>query len=91
MQARAEELESEARITLDALRVIAREDSLDPLTDPVVLASAVSLGIVDAPQLRNNPFARGEIDTRIIDGKCLAVDANGRPLDERQRLKVFFR
>jgi len=91
VQARAEELESEARITLDALRVIAREDSLDPLTDPVVLASAVSLGIVDAPQLRNNPFARGEIDTRIIDGKCLAVDANGRPLDERQRLKVFFR
>jgi len=63
VQARAEELESEARITLDALRVIAREDSLDPLTDPVVLASAVSLGIVDAPQLRNNPFARGEIDT----------------------------
>lgn len=91
VQARAEELESEARITLDALRVIAREDSLDPLTDPVVLASAVSLGILDAPQLRNNPFARGEIDTRIIDGKCLAVDANGRPLDERQRLKVFFR
>lgn len=91
VQARAEELESEARITLDALRVIAREDSLDPLTDPVVLASAISLGILDAPQLRNNPFARGEIDTRIIDGKCLAVDANGRPLDERQRLKVFFR
>lgn len=91
VQARAEELESEAHITLDALRVIAREDSLDPLTDPVVLASAVSLGILDAPQLRNNPFARGEIDTRIIDGKCLAVDANGRPLDERQRLKVFFR
>lgn len=91
VQARAEELESEARITLDVIRMIAREDSLDPLTDPVVLANAVSLGILDAPQLRNNPFARGEIDTRIIDGKCLAVDANGRPLDERQRLKVFFR
>jgi methylmalonyl-CoA mutase cobalamin-binding subunit len=91
VQARAQELESEARITLDALRVIARENSLDPLTDPVVLSSAVSLGILDAPQLRNNPFARGEIDTRIIDGKCLAVDTRGHPINERQRLKVFFR
>jgi methylmalonyl-CoA mutase cobalamin-binding subunit len=91
VQARAEELESEARITLDALRMIAREDSLDPLTDPVVLANAVSLGILDAPQLRNNPFARGEINTRMINGKCLVIDTDGHSLNERQRLKAFFR
>lgn len=91
VQARAEELESEARITLDALRMIAREDSLDPLTDPVVLANAVSLGILDAPQLRNNPFARGEINTRMINGKCLVIDIDGHSLNERQRLKAFFR
>jgi methylmalonyl-CoA mutase cobalamin-binding subunit len=91
VQARAEELESEARITLDVIRMIAREDSLDPLTDPVVLANAVSLGILDTPQLRNNPFARGEINTRIIDGKCLTIDKKGRPVNEGQRLKEFFK
>ena len=31
----------------------------DPLTDPATLARAVTLGILDAPQLRNNPFAHG--------------------------------
>jgi methylmalonyl-CoA mutase cobalamin-binding subunit len=91
IQARAEELEKEARVTLDAIRIIAREDSLDPLTDPVVLANAVSVGILDAPQLRNNPFARGEINTRVINGKCLVIDEQGHSVNEGQRLKAFFR
>ena len=35
---------------------------------------AVTSGILDAPQLKNNPYGRGEVATRIIGGACLAVD-----------------
>ena len=43
-------------------------------------------GILDAPQLKNNPFARGQIRTQIVNGMCVAVDADGHPLSESERL-----
>ena len=84
---RKEELIREARITLEAIRALAAPDVADPLTDPVTLTRAVTSGILDAPHLRNNPFARGQIVSR-IDGRgaCVAVDpVTGRPLAERDR------
>jgi hypothetical protein len=45
--------------------------------------------VLDAPQLRNNRFARGQIITRIIDGACVAVDSAGNRLDERERLAAL--
>ena len=48
-----------------ALAPIADRDVGDPLIDPATLARAVELGILDAPQLRSNRFARGEAITRI--------------------------
>jgi Predicted cobalamin binding protein len=88
---RSEQLVSEAGVTLNAIRSLAVDPSTDPLTDPVVLAKAVSLGILDAPQLRNNPYARGSLRTRLIDGACLAVDEAGKPLSERQRLQPWLK
>lgn len=58
----------------------------DPLTNPAVLAAAVQIGILDAPHLRGNSFAKGIIKTRIINGACQAVDASGQPLNEALRL-----
>jgi len=58
----------------------------DPWSDAATLAKAVTAGILDAPQLKNNPFARGQIRTRTIDGKCVAVDSNGHPMMESDRL-----
>ena len=79
----------EAEITLDAIYALAPPGVTDPLADPTTLARAVAAGILDAPQLRNNPFAPGRVETRVIDGACLAVDSAGRPLTEMQRIDAL--
>ena len=90
VQARKAELVEQAQVTLDAIKTIAPASVSDPWTDPATLAKSVSLGIMDAPQLRNNDFARGEIITRIDErGACVAVDAAGKLISERERLKEF--
>jgi hypothetical protein len=88
VEARATELVDEAHVALDAIRRLASRDATDPLRDPAALARAVTYGILDAPHLRNNPFARGQVATRIDRrGACVAVDAEtGRPLTEEERL-----
>lgn len=86
VQARIKELVAEAGVTLQAMRGIATAQATDALIDAHTLAQSVSLGIMDAPHLRNNMFAKGEIRTSLIDGACKAVDANGRVISERERL-----
>ena len=87
VQARKRELLAEAQITLDAIRALGGPEIADPLADPATLARAVTSGILDAPHLRNNPYGRGRILTRIdARGACVAVDAAGRPLSETYRL-----
>ncbi len=81
-----QELVREARLTLDAICSLAGLGIEDSLTDAPTLARAVNSGILDAPHLRNNPFARGQVQTRIFDGKCLAVGTDGNPLSEEPRL-----
>ena len=88
VQARREHLVREAQVTLDAIRSAAAKGVQDPLTDPATLARAVTTGILDAPHLRNNPYARGMVRTRIIQGACEAVAENGRPLSEAERLNL---
>ena len=87
VQQRKCELLAEAGLTLAAIRALAGPDVPDPLTDAGTLARAVTTGILDAPQLRNNRFARGQAITR-IDGRgaCVAVDTAGRLLSEAERL-----
>jgi len=84
---RRRELVNEAQVTLDAIRRLG-EGKEDPLADPDVLARAVTLGILDAPHLQNNPYARGAIASRIdARGACVAVDPQtGEPLREGQRI-----
>ncbi len=88
VQARKAELMAEAQVTLQAIRALADPEVTDPLTDPGTLAKAVTTGVLDAPQLQNNPYARGQIVTRIDQrGACVAVDpTTGRPLSEQERL-----
>jgi hypothetical protein len=93
VQRRKAELVAEAGVTLKAIRAVAGPGVPDPLTDPATLAKAAALGILDAPQLRNNPFARGKIVTRLdARGANLAVKpATGKPLDETERLAEFLK
>ncbi len=88
---RAAELVSEARLTLDAIRSLARAGTFDPLIDPATLCAAVTTGILDAPHLRNNRFGRGAVRTR-IDGRgaCVAISpATGESLPESERLRAL--
>ena len=80
IQAQVDHLVSEANITLQAIRHLGANTDQDPLTDPLTLAKSVKLGILDAPQLKNNPFALGQIKTRVINGSCVAVNPDGSPL-----------
>jgi methylmalonyl-CoA mutase cobalamin-binding subunit len=84
--ARREGLAAETKRTLEAIGNLAGPEVTDPFTDPATLARAVTNGILDAPQLRNNRFARGQVITRMVNGQCLAVDPTGVPLSEGERL-----
>ena len=89
VQQRIDTLVREADVTLDAIRALGQGRQTDPLTDADVLAGAVQRGILDAPHLRNNPFACGEIRTAILNGACVAVDVGGRELNEHDRLQTL--
>jgi len=89
VQKRREELAAEARVTLEAIRCVADPGVHDPLTDPATLARAVTNGILDAPQLKNNPYGLGKVKTRIVDGKCMVVGEDEQPVSERIRLRKF--
>jgi hypothetical protein len=89
VQKRKNEIINEAGITLQAIRNLANSTESDPFSSPKVLTKAVEVGIMDAPQLRNNPFALGKIRTRVRDGACVAVDESQNPLDESTRLKEW--
>ena len=88
VQERKEELVREANVTLEAVRALAEVDVVDPFTDPATLTRAVTSGVLDAPHLRNNPFARGQIVTRIdTRGACVVVDpATRQVLSEEDRI-----
>jgi hypothetical protein len=89
IQRRVAQLVREAEITLDAICDLAGQEVADPLADPATLSRAVTAGILDAPQLRNNPFAPGRVVTQIVDGACVAVDGAGRPISESQRIDTL--
>jgi hypothetical protein len=88
VQERKRELIREAQLTLEAIRSLAESDVDDPFTDSATLMRAVTTGILDAPHLRNNPFARGQIVTLIDErGACVVVDpTTGKALSEEERV-----
>ncbi len=89
IQKQVDHLVAEAGITLQAIKHINDDSSREAWIDPATLTKAVRLGILDAPQLQNNPFAPGHIKTRIINGSCVAVNSDGAMLTEAKRLAKY--
>ncbi len=89
IQKQKDHLIHEAQITLRAIRNINSDDSQDALINAENLARAVKLGILDAPQLCSNPFAKGEVKTTILDGSCVVISDSGKPQSEKERLARF--
>lgn len=86
LQERKHELLEEACFLLDTIKIMYPESS-DPWSDPEVLEDVIKRGILDAPHLRDNPSAKGTLETRIHGGKCLAYSAKlGRTVTEAERL-----
>jgi methylmalonyl-CoA mutase cobalamin-binding subunit len=83
---RRKELVQDATLLLEAISTLAGPVAGDPLTDAATLARAVTSGFMDAPQLRNNKFGRGEIRTSIFNGANVAVDSRAKPIREQKRL-----
>ena len=85
--ARKRELLAEAQELLTAIRHLGDSDqSLG--SQPEVLVAAIRAGILDAPHLAGSNTARGIIQTRLINGACVAVDpATGQPISEKERLQ----
>ena len=86
---RKQQLIEEARVLLEAIRDLAPQGTADPWADPVTLGLAVRSGLMDAPHLKGNPVARGEVRTRVVNGACCAVHPDtGKPLSERERIEL---
>lgn len=86
---RRAELSAEANAILDAIRSLSGPEAGDPFTDAATLARAVTSGVLDAPQLVNNKFGRGQVRTRIVGGACVSVDENRNPISETKRLEAL--
>lgn len=86
IQERKNELIEEASITLQAIRALSPNVN-DPLTDPATLTKAVEIGILDAPHLRGNPAAKGDLVTQLVDGALYAYDPQEkRIISEKERI-----
>ncbi len=88
---RKEEILQESQIILNAIRSLADPGIDDPFTDAATLSQAITAGILDAPHLRNNPFARGQMNTR-IDNRGASISINpsdGQRITERDRIAAL--
>jgi hypothetical protein len=89
VQARKQQLLTEANLLLDAIASL-NLASVDPFTDADVLATAVELGLLDAPHLRGNAAGCGKVVTRIVNGACVAVDPGAnKPIAEEDRIAAI--
>jgi len=89
VQQRCQELVKEAQLTLSAIRSLAGAQVEDPFIDPATLARAVTSGVLDAPQLANNPYALGKLQSRIDSrGACVTYDpTHDAALTEAERIE----
>jgi hypothetical protein len=89
VQARSAELVSEAQVLIEAIRNLDQNGVTDPLADAEVLARAVQTGLLDAPQLKNNPYGRGKDYTQIDSrGAAVSVDPlTGDAILEKNRIE----
>lgn len=85
---RVEALVEEAQLIINAIAGLDRAKA-NPLADAEVLYQAVKTGLLDAPGLQGFSVAQGRFPTEIWEGCHVSVDGQGRPLDEKGRLRLL--
>jgi len=86
IRSRVNQLKEEAMEIVEAIKALGYSADTDPLLNPEVLYEAVKRGMLDAPGLVGFSVAKGEVKTRTIDGAIYAVDEEGDPITEKERL-----
>lgn len=88
IQKRKQELLNDVVVLLEAITSEGDTDVSDTLTDSRTLAKAIKTGLLDAPHLKGNKHAKGELVTKIVNGAYYAVDpVTGNILSEKERVK----
>lgn len=90
---RKEELIKEAKWIIDLIPRLTKtsEEKRNPWIDHKVLTRLVKYGIFDAPHLKNNKFALGQIKTKIVNGACYSWDSeNQKIMNEQERISKIF-
>jgi len=88
VQLRKKELLSEANLLIEAIKSLGNSE--DPLIDPKVLCKAVEIGLLDAPDLEGNKYAKGEICTKMINGACYAINPKTKEtIYEKERVNYI--
>lgn len=86
VQERKVELIEEATLILEAIKSL-NPMGKDPLSDVETLARAVEIGLLDTPQFKGNPAAKGELVTRLVEGALYPYDnKEGRVISEEERI-----
>ncbi|MGI6357699.1 MAG: cobalamin-dependent protein [Bacillota bacterium] len=89
VQQRKEQLLEEASVLLEAIKNLGQGMAADPLASPEVLAQAIRIGLLDAPHLKGNPVAKGQLVTSLVNGACVAVHPRTlKPITEAERLQL---
>jgi hypothetical protein len=91
IQQRRAALKTEAMAIVAGMRELGKDVPGDPLLNAEVLARSVEAGLLDAPNLRGNPYACGQVRTRAVGGAVVAVGESGCPLEERERVARLVR
>lgn len=83
---RKEELIREAHVLLSFIQE-EYSNYEDPLTNPHVICDCVEKGYIDAVHIIKNEKYRGNLHTKLVDGKCVAYDIDTNEiLNEHTRL-----
>jgi uncharacterized protein (DUF2342 family) len=80
---RKEYILEEARKLLELMR----DYSQDELSDPKHLSELIKTGFLDAPHLKGNPEALGQMKTLPINGGYESVDVSGKSIKETDRVQ----
>ncbi len=87
---RKDELKNEARILLNAIKLLDSDKTQDSWTNALLIEKAIKIGLLDAPHFRGNPHLCGNILTRLINGAWYAIDnQSGEPIYEFERTNLI--
>lgn len=87
VQVRKKEILDDAILFINVFEIYARNLRIEnPYLSPKYLTEIVKIGLFDAPQLKGSRVAKGEVNSKIIDGKCVLVNNKGDLIREIDRL-----